>query len=164
MVAASSRGMPPLPHTLLARMTYAVFTVICLFALWKGGRLEKASGLVLLLANLTTSIIQDRVHWMDPQARFLIEDCLLLIFFLGLALSYGRIWMIFAAAFQLLSTLSHPAAHFARQIGPTAYIAIFQLFSYGVFISLAVGVAADQEGGRVLGRYYENGFGATWRV
>ncbi len=140
MVVAARTEKPPLPHTLLARITYAVFTAICIFALWKGGRWEKMSGLALLFANITTSLIQDRIHWMDPQARFLIEDCILLVLFLGLAMRYGQAWMIFAAAFQLLSTLSHPAAHFARRIGPIAYIAIFQLFSYGVYLSLGMGV------------------------
>jgi len=131
------------PHSTFARITYAVFASICLAALWKGDREERMAGVVLLLTTIFTPLIQDRIHWMDPGARFLIEDSLLLVLLLGLAMRHGRTWMLFAAAFQLLSTLSHPAAHLSPRVGPIAYIVIFQLFSYGVYLSLGAGVLVD---------------------
>lgn len=142
MVAAPARGAPPLPHSLFAQISYGLFIVVGLFALLRGDRLMRTAGAVLLAETVLTPLLQDRVDWMDPEARLLALDCVVLAFFLGLALHVGRPWMIVCAAFQLLSTLSHPVAHFLRNIGPLAYLTVVQLFSYGVCLTLALSVLA----------------------
>jgi hypothetical protein len=127
------------PHTQVGWIAYTIFGMLGLFTAWRGRRWERISGFVLLAYTETVVLVQDRVHWMDPGGRLFTTDTILLLYFLALAISFGRIWMIFAAAFQLLVTLSHPAAHFARQVGPTAYLTIVQAFTYGVYLTAAIG-------------------------
>lgn len=148
MVAALARGAPPLPHTLFTQISYAVFIAVGLLALWRGDRLMRAAGWVLIAATVLTPLLQDRVNWMDPAARLLALDCALLGFFLVLAIHVGRPWMIVCAAFQLLSTLSHPVAHLLRNIGPLTYLTIVQLFSYGVCLTLGLAVLVHRRPAR----------------
>jgi hypothetical protein len=147
MVTALKHGRRHLPHTPFGQATYALYVAICLFALAKGDRWQKVSGGMLLLVAILTVLVQDRIHWLDPEARLFTLDGLLLAYFLGLAVFIGRAWMMVCAAFQLLSTLSHPAAHALRHVDPNAYLALLQLFNYGVYLSVATSVAVG-----VLGR------------
>lgn len=137
-----------MPHSAFTQVSYAVFIVVGLLALWRGDQPMRFAGAVLIAATVATPLLQDRVNWMDPEARLLALDCVMLSFFLVLALHIGRAWMIVCAAFQLLSTLSHPVAHLLRNIGPLTYLTVVQLFSYGVCLTLGVAVLAHRRTAR----------------
>jgi hypothetical protein len=135
---------PPLPHTLLGMINYVAFNLLSLIAVVFGRRFERLSGAALFISNILTPIIQDKIHWMDPGHRFLVLDITLFAGFLTLALLVGRIWMLIAAAFQLLSTIGHPATYFAHAIGPRAYITVLEVYAYGVYAAAAIGAIVSR--------------------
>ncbi len=130
-------------HTPLGQFNYACFTLLSLFAIVGGRRIERWAGLVLFVVNLLTPLVQYKLDWMDQDARFFLVDLAVLAFFLPMALVVGRVWTLFAAAFQLLSTLSHPTAHLLPRIDLMMSMTVDQVCGYGVYSAAGVGALAS---------------------
>jgi hypothetical protein len=112
------------------------------FAWWRGQWPERAAATAYLLAWLATELLQpDLYHrFRYMEAGVLVVDAALVAALAYLAIRSGRGWLIWATAFQLLST----SAHLARAMDPSfsalAYAIMEGASSYPTQIALAFGI------------------------
>jgi hypothetical protein len=111
----------------------------CGFALWRGGRPERAAAAACLGAWLATRLAYNYGNWIDPQWGILSVDIGFLGVLIYLALTTDRLWLLFAAAFQLLGVAIHLAIVIDHAIRATAYIQALIIWSYLVLLTLAMG-------------------------
>ena len=113
--------------------------LVCVFALWKGGRIERIVAVAFMTAWLLTLLVEDRWHWGDTQWNVLAVDILLTLFLAWLAMTTGLNWLLFAAAFQLLGVVTHLAVIVDPGFVAKTYLAGLIIWSYLAIGSLAVG-------------------------
>lgn len=118
---------------------FLVMGVVCLYALIKGGRPEKIVAVIIAVAWLASSLLQDRLNILSPQWGVAALDAVLFFVFLGMALYWRRGWLIVACATQLLTA----ATHFTQVLDPRLFalgvITAYYLWSYATLIALAWG-------------------------
>lgn len=113
--------------------------LVCAFALWKGGRVEKVVAVAFMAAWLITLIVEDRWHWGNTQWNVLAVDIALLVLLTWLAMAKGVNWLLFAAAFQLLGVVTHLAIIVDPRFVARTYVAGLIIWSYLAIGALAVG-------------------------
>lgn len=109
-------------------------------ALWRGGEPERVVAVGNVLAWFLTPIAQDHGELFDPQWGMLGVDAAFLALLLFLALRENRVWLLFAAAFQLLTVVIHFAILADPNLRSLVYMRGLVIWSYLVLFSLAVGV------------------------
>lgn len=118
---------------------FVVMGVVCLYALIKGGRPEKIAAVIIAVAWLASSLLQDRLNILSPQWGVAALDAVLFFVFLGMALYWRRGWLIVACATQLLTA----ATHFTQVLDPRLFalgvITAYYLWSYATLMALAWG-------------------------
>jgi len=114
---------------------------VCGFAVLSGGRAEKFSGAVLLAGHFITTYAQDLSRWAGPHYGILGIDLLVLAVLIAVALRSDRTWALFAAAFHLLTVLTHVATGLDTQVHALAYAVVLNLLGYLVYLALALGTA-----------------------
>jgi len=117
------------PLTLLA---------ICILAIWRGGRYERAATFGLLGAWAVT-VVAYRAPNLPTEYIVLVADLSLLALLIWVALRSPAWWPIFAAGFHLLAILTHLAKDLDRQLGAWAYISAQIIWGYLLAISIGVG-------------------------
>jgi len=120
----------------------AMFAVSA-FALWRGGRTERAVALANIIAWVATIVVQNRHDWLAPQWGVLVVDVLFLLLLLWFVVRSSRLWILPAAAFQLLAVVTHAAILADGGVRAWAYVTALILWSYLVLITLAVGTYAN---------------------
>jgi hypothetical protein len=116
----------------------AMFAVSA-YAWWRGGWVERAVAVTNVIAWIATIIVQNRTNWVDPQWGMFIVDVLFLVVLLLLVVRSDRLWIMPAAAFQLLGVVTHAAIIADPGVRARAYITALILWSYLVLITFAVG-------------------------
>ena len=115
-----------MPRTTSEFIGYAIYLVVCGFALARGGRSERF-------------MVENRVRLQAPQLGMLAVDIVILAAFLALVMRSGARWPLWAAAFQLDATVTH----LVKLIDPTvmgwAYLSAIVFWGYAVLASLLVG-------------------------
>lgn len=119
----------------------AMFAVSA-FALWRGGRTERAVAVANIIAWLATIAAQNRHNWLDPQWGMFAVDVGFLLLLLWFVVRSSRLWILPAAAFQLLAVVTHAAILADEGVRAWAYMTALILWSYMVLITLAVGTFA----------------------
>ena len=118
---------------------FVIMGVVCLYALIKGGRPEKIAAVIIAVAWLASSLLQDRLNILSPQWGVAALDVVLIFVFLGMAVYWRRGWLIFACATQLLTA----ATHFTQLLDPRLFAlgvtTAYYLWSYATLIALAWG-------------------------
>jgi hypothetical protein len=114
------------------------FMVVCLAALWKGGRDERIVAIAFLVNTATSYALLDR-HWRGTQWGEFAVDLLFLLVLVIVALRSRRYWPLAAAGFQLLAIVTHAASTFDKHLGGWAYITAGIIWTQMVTVSLAVG-------------------------
>jgi len=120
----------------------AWLTAMCLvsgYAFWRGGEPERLTAVANLAAWLGTLLAENRRTPFDPQLAMVWVDAGFLAFMLMLALSRDRIWLLFAAAFQLLALVTHLAIIADEGVRSVAYLRSLTIWGYLFLASLAVG-------------------------
>lgn len=115
-----------------------VMTVVCLFTALGGGRTQRIAAGVLFLAWIASAALENREH-SGPQYATFALDGLVLVIFCGLAALSRRHWMIWVAAFQLLTTATHLAPLLDPRIYSLAYATAYMIWSYLLLAALAWG-------------------------
>jgi asparagine N-glycosylation enzyme membrane subunit Stt3 len=77
---------------------FVIMGVVCLYALIRGGRPEKIAAVIIAVAWLASSLLQDRLNILSPQWGVAALDVVLIFVFLGMAVYWRRGWLIFACA------------------------------------------------------------------
>ena len=86
-----------------------LMAAVSALALWRGGEPERVAAVGVLVAWFLTPLAQVPIDLYDPQWGMLAVDTAFLGLLLTLALRSNRIWLLFAAAFQLLGVVIHMA-------------------------------------------------------
>jgi hypothetical protein len=107
-------------------------------ALWKGGWSERVVAMGFLVAWLTTPVLR-RGGWEGPAWTGLAVDGLFLALLLFVALRSRRWWPLFAAAFELLSVLTHVARLIDPGVRAWAYATADAIWTYCLLTSLGIG-------------------------
>lgn len=126
-------------NTPLEQIWAVAMFAVSAFALWRGGRVERAVAVANVVAWIASVVMQNRHNWMDPQWGVLGVDAAFLAFLLWLVVRTNRIWILPAASFQLLAVVTHAAILADGGVRAWAYITALVLWSYLVLITLAVG-------------------------
>ncbi|MDB5468880.1 MAG: hypothetical protein JWR84_440 [Caulobacter sp.] len=127
--------MPTIP----AIVGFIAMAAACLYAILRGGRPEKIAGVVIAVAWVGSSLLQDRIHILSPQWAVAWLDVVLFAIFVGMALRWRRVWLIVACATQLLTAATHFTALLDPRLFALAIITAYYVWSYATLIALAWG-------------------------
>ena len=111
---------------------------VCLLALWRG-RDEERLAVAGQLAAWALTMVVYRARSADIQWGMAIVDLGLLVLLLYLAMRTPRFWPLFAAAFQLLSVVTHVARGLDSGISGWAYVTAGIVWSYMVIAAIGYG-------------------------
>ncbi|CAN5400954.1 hypothetical protein BH10PSE5_BH10PSE5_35790 [soil metagenome] len=117
--------------------------LVCAFALWRGGRVERIVAVAYMAAWLITLIVEDRWHWGNTQWNVLAVDIALTVLLAWLAMTTGLNWLLFAAAFQVLGVVTHIAVIVDPGFLAKTYVAGLIIWSYLAIGALVVGTWID---------------------
>ena len=79
-----------------------------LMALHCGQRGERVGFCIILVAWIVSALVERRSSWIEPQYALFAVDVVTLGLLIWVHRTYGRLWPLVAAAFQVISVLSHP--------------------------------------------------------
>jgi hypothetical protein len=123
--------------------TYWV-TAMCLvsgYALWRGEEPERLASIANVAAWLATLVVQARTS-LDSEMAMLWVDAAFMAFLLWQALTRDRVWLLFAAAFQLLALVTHLASLADAEVRALAYLKSLAIWGYLFLAALAAGTLA----------------------
>jgi hypothetical protein len=109
------------------------------YALWRGGRSERLVAVANVAAAILTGILPHSYGPNQTLWEIFAVDLAFFALLLWLALVTDRIWLLFAAAFQLLPLVVHMAILLDGTVQGWAYRSGLVIFNYLLLISLAVG-------------------------
>ena len=116
----------------------AALLVVCLLAVWRGGRLErKAAGIVAIC--WVASIIVDNDNSTGVQWGILSIDILLAGWFVTQAMIQARAWLFVAAGAQVLILLTHLGFALSPEMMEEGFFSAYYIWSYVVLLALAFG-------------------------
>ena len=121
------------------RVWAVVMFAVSAFALWRGGRTERVVAVANIAAWLVTIVVQNRHNWLDPQWGVFSVDVAFLVLLLWCVVRSNRLWILPAAAFQLLAVVTHAAILADDGVRAWTYMTALILWSYLVLITLGIG-------------------------
>ncbi|MEZ0244680.1 MAG: hypothetical protein ACAH11_14995 [Sphingomonas sp.] len=116
----------------------------CVFALFKGGRTERvAVGIIVAAALLSqvASLMGNR--WRGFEAYVMAVDAVAFIAFVILAKNSRKFWPIWAAAAQLIGTLTHLVVLFEPSVVLEVYASTQPFWALPVIVAMAVGTRGE---------------------
>ncbi len=126
-------------ETLSAQIGAAIMIAICGCAFWKGDEPERVVAGTYVLAWFATLISQTE---MGVQAGLTLVagiDLVLLGVIAAMTWRSRKTWLIWACALQLLIVISHVLAMADMRASIGSFLAIINLASYGLLLTLAIG-------------------------
>ena len=123
------------------------------YAILRGGAPERLTGLALLIAALSTGIVERNVPslFSGLELGVMIVDLILLAFMIGITLSADRFWPAWVTALHALGT----GAHLVRAISPDVIRLVYALlsaaWSYPIVLLLVIGTARHSQRIRAKG-------------
>lgn len=121
--------------------TEIFFACLCgasLFAVWLGRVPERVVGVAVFVAWIATGLVHS-LDWTKPQYGIAAVDVGLMALLAFLAIRTSRRWLIFAAAFQLLSIGAHVGMAIDVSIRSYAYQTAMAIWGYAVLLALVLG-------------------------
>jgi hypothetical protein len=112
------------------------FAFVCIVALWRGGRPEKITAIVLIIADLISAIPLRGMHWKHVEPTLFLIDLCVAVFFVDLALKSSRWWPLWAAAFNILAFIMLIVSTSDPTIRPYAYYVGEIIWDYFVLAAL----------------------------
>ena len=137
---------------LLALVLYVVVLAgTVAYALFKGGNDERSGAIVLLILALLTQVLSvigsnGRMvqGWEGPELDVMVLDGLGFVAFVVIAYRSKKFWPIWAAASQLVATLTHWVVILNPSILRTLYMMAQPFWVFPVIIAIAVGTRSHQ--------------------
>lgn len=131
---------PPLHHypAIPAWIGIVIGWTVAAAALWKGGWSERLAAAGFLAAWLVTPLLR-RGGWEGPAWTGFGVDAAFLALLLFVAMRSRRYWPLFAAAFELLSVLTHVARLIDPGVRAWAYATADAIWTYLLLTALSVG-------------------------
>jgi hypothetical protein len=109
------------------------------YAIWRGGRPERLVAVANVAASIASMILPHAYGPYRTLWDIFAVDAAFFILLLWLAMTTDRIWLLFAAAFQLLPLGVHFAIQFDGSLRGWAYRSGMLVFNYALLTSLAAG-------------------------
>lgn len=126
--------------TTLASQIGAVFAVcVTAFAFLKGDEPEKIGAGAYILAFLASLLAQNSGQVHGTNWMLAVIDVTMLSVYAGLAWKTNRVWPVWVCALQSIIVLSHLMPLVDVRPQQYAIIAVINLASYGVLLTIAIG-------------------------
>ena len=125
--------------SLAALIGAAACLAVCGYALRKGGAPERVAALALLVAAAAVPLVQDRIHWRDPQLRFALLDTALFAVMARLLSTTRRRWVVAAAALQMIAAATSLLHSLEPEVGARSYVTLDFGLGYAVLSTLVMG-------------------------
>jgi hypothetical protein len=119
------------------------FALVVLTALVRGGRPEKSTAIVLLVADIISALPLRGIHWQHVEPSLWIIDFCVAVFFIGLALNSRRWWPLWAAAFHLLAVIMLAVNALEPAVRPYAYYVGELIWDYLGLMAFLLGVLIE---------------------
>ncbi|MBW8880008.1 MAG: hypothetical protein JF615_00905 [Asticcacaulis sp.] len=114
--------------------------VICPYALARGGTAERLGAAIYLVSWALSRLFEQQGGHGQGIVVFAI-DVAVMVLYVGLSLTWRKGWILFAAAFQLNTVLSHITWWLFPQVGVVAYVTALGIFGgYGLLFAIMAGV------------------------
>lgn len=126
------------------REFFFVLLAICLYAAWRGRTPERIAALAMQMAWFGTQIFNTH-NPLKPEYTIFLVDVGLLIVLVALAMKTGRIWLMAAAAFQLLTVGDHIAMMLDVSILSYTYRIVPMIWGYAVIAAMVLGTLFEAE-------------------
>jgi hypothetical protein len=119
---------------------WALLTLTCGYALWRGRKYEQLAALVCIAASVTSVLTRSPVHlrYSGVELGDLIIDTFVLLSFVAIALRSDRFWPLWVAGLQLTLSMSHLFKAIEPDLLPRAYAAAERFWSYPTLMIIAV--------------------------
>ncbi|WP_150131309.1 hypothetical protein [Caulobacter mirabilis] len=124
--------------TLFGQIGAAAMAAACILALASRGRAQVITALIVAAAWIGSAALQDRANT-GPLYWVFALDIAIAVVFVGLALWFRQAWLMWVAAFQLLTAATHVAVIVDLRIDVRAYITAYTVWSYALLLALAWG-------------------------
>ena len=134
----------------LAAAGYVIMALVCGFAILAGDRATRLVGVLISVAWVAATALQNYGDVHNMQYRMAAADVVVLAALTATALTYRRTWLIWATAFQLLTVATYLAFLLDRRIRAFAFYTAYYVWSYGLLASLAVGAWRARQSRRAL--------------
>lgn len=123
------------------------------YAIWRGGRPERSAMIGLVIASLASPLVQNGSNGEATQWSIMAVDAVYLLQLVWLTSRFDRAWLIWAAAFQLLTVMTHVGMELNFALHGRGYIASSYVLFIGVLAAILHGAArparpADDAAGR----------------
>jgi len=124
----------------------AAFVIAALYVLARGGRLERISMILVIVASIASPLVQDFSQLNAPQWGLMAVDGALFAAFAAMVWRFDRAWLPWAAAFQLMTLTTHVGKALNPDILGRAYLSTSYLLFVGLLAALIWGTARPSEG------------------
>lgn len=134
----------------LALVVYVVaVSLVCAAAYLRGGPNERAAASALLIAAALTQVAAlSGNHWRGPEYGVMLVDVAFFGVLVVIALKSTRYWPIWAAASQLVGTLTHLPAVFGPSIPMETYASTQPFWAFPILAAIAWGTWEQVTGSR----------------
>lgn len=112
---------------------------VCTFAMWKGGRPERLGGALLLAIAIIGAIIEYTMQHPARGVAHLINDAVLAVGFLVVALRYASFWLGGAMILQAVQFSLHSYYFVTERPRDIIYVYVNNFDSVGILVLLAAG-------------------------
>ena len=137
--------------TLYSQIGTAVAVIVVAFAFLKGDEPERVGAGAYALGLLASLLVQDDSQLYGPQWGLFFIDVILLAVYAALAWKSRRSWPVWASGLQSLAVMSHVLTIVDTRPPSAAFYAVVNLASYGILLSLALGVHRAWRDARAAG-------------
>jgi hypothetical protein len=119
----------------------AMFILVCAFALWKGGWSERAAAIVFVAAVVATQVVAyaTHSHFRSPEYGILTVDATHFAALLWIVHRSDKEWVLWAAASQLVATITHFGKILHPSIAMEAYASMQPFWAFPILGAIAYG-------------------------
>ena len=128
-------------NTIWAYVYYVFLIACCGYAIFRGSQSEYVGAAIMIIGSLSTLAVGRLLgtSWAGVETGIFAVDVAALAALIGLALTSGRFWPIWATAFHLLAVAIHTAMIVAPEITPWAFATGAAFWAYPMLLALAIG-------------------------
>ncbi len=117
----------------------ALLVITSLLAVIRGGLPERLAMAAVVIGSLLTPLVQNWSNLNAPQWGIMVVDAACLAALVVLTWRYDRPWLPWAAAFQLITVVTHVGYALNLDILSRAYLSTSYLLFFGVLSAIAWG-------------------------
>lgn len=120
---------------------WVLLVVSCGYALWRGRKYERIAAMVFICATILSILTHSplRGRYFGVETSDLFVDSAVLVAVVAIALVSDRFWPLWAAALQLVDSMSHVLKAVDLDLVPKVYGAAERFWSYPILLILLIG-------------------------